>query len=233
MSLHTNHYINVADLLKSPHKPDAAIVCTPNHTHVSLSKELAAAGVHILVEKPISTDIPSGLDLVEFAENCGVKLLVGHHRRFNPYIVATKSVLEANSLGSVIAVSGLWTTYKPPSYFEPPTEWRQSATAGPVLINLVHDIDVMHHLLGPITRVHAEAIQKRRGFEADEGCAVLLRFASGVVGTFVLSDNAPSPYNFESGTGENPTMPKTGSGLLPNIRIQSESECARHDKVVF
>jgi predicted dehydrogenase len=45
-------------------KPDAAIVCTPNHTHVAISEELLNAGIHVLVEKPISTDIISGRKLV-------------------------------------------------------------------------------------------------------------------------------------------------------------------------
>lgn len=43
---------------------DAAIVCTPNHTHVELSKQLLQAGIHVLCEKPICTDIASGLELV-------------------------------------------------------------------------------------------------------------------------------------------------------------------------
>jgi predicted dehydrogenase len=57
-------YASIQDMLVSNHKPDAAIVCTPNHTHVAVSKELLDGGVHVLVEKPISGDVASGLDLV-------------------------------------------------------------------------------------------------------------------------------------------------------------------------
>jgi predicted dehydrogenase len=52
-SLRTTHYASVSALLSSP--PDAAIVCTPNHTHVPLSLRLLSAGIPVLVEKPIST----------------------------------------------------------------------------------------------------------------------------------------------------------------------------------
>lgn len=53
----------------------------------------------------------------------------------------------------------------------------------------------------------------QRGHEAEEGAAILLRFASGVVGTFILSDATPSPHFFESATGENPIIPKAGKDI--------------------
>jgi predicted dehydrogenase len=212
--LNTNHYASVEVLIKSPHKPQAAIICTPNATHVALAKELAMAGIDILVEKPMSTDIPSGHSLIDHIKACGVKLLVGHHRRFNSYISLTKSILTSadpsTSLGRILAISGLWTAYKPASYFSPPTEWRQGSSGGVILINLIHEIDILHYLFGPIVRVHAEATPSTRGFIADEGSAIILRFASGAVGTFVVCDATPSPFSFEAGTGENPTIPRVG-----------------------
>ncbi|RMY24643.1 hypothetical protein D0865_16381 [Hortaea werneckii] len=191
--------------------PDAAIVCTPNKTHVGVSEELLEIGVHVLVEKPISTTIESGRRLVEASKRYGRHLLVGHHRRFNPFVTATKQALLESKIGRPIAVSGLWTTYKPPEYYQAPLEWHaQAGDGGPILINLVHEVDILQYLLGPITRVHAEQTISLRGHEAEEGAAILLRFASGVVGTFVLSDATPSPHSFEQGTGENPLLPQSG-----------------------
>jgi predicted dehydrogenase len=56
-------YPDVGTML-APESCDAAIVCTPNHTYVNVSKELLAGGVHVLIEKPISIDIESGKQLV-------------------------------------------------------------------------------------------------------------------------------------------------------------------------
>ncbi|CAG8087672.1 unnamed protein product [Penicillium olsonii] len=217
--LQTNYYSSVASLLASPHRPHAAIVCTPNHTHVPVAKELLAGGVHVLLEKPVSDTLEKGRSLLEFAkapEQAHLKLLVGHHRRFNPYVRVTKSILESGSLGRPIAINGLWTLYKPDLYFAPPTDWRASnETGGGVIpINLVHDIDLMHHFFGPIVRVTAEPILPQRSspHNADEGAALTLRFASGVVGTFLVCDATPSPHSFETGTGENPLIPKTTTG---------------------
>lgn len=56
---------SVQAMLKDPRpRPDAALVCTPNHTHVTVSKELLQAGIHVLCEKPISVDAASGTELV-------------------------------------------------------------------------------------------------------------------------------------------------------------------------
>lgn len=150
---------------------------------------------------------------VQYAKQLQLKLLVGHHRRFNRYVAATKELLLEKRLGRIIAVSGLWTTYKPASYFDAPSEWRRGSSGGPILINIIHEVDILQYLLGPITRVHAEQAISERGFDAEEGAAIIFRFQSGVIGTFVVSDAVPSPYNFESGTGENPILPKAGQDV--------------------
>lgn len=61
----TTWYASIADMIAAGCKPDAAIVCTPNHTHVPVSKELLEVGIHVLVEKPISGDARSGQSLVD------------------------------------------------------------------------------------------------------------------------------------------------------------------------
>lgn len=175
---------------------------------MSLSLELINAGIHVLVEKPISTSIPDGLRLIEAANAKGVKLLVGHHRRFNPYLLAAKREVERGSLGTIIAVQGTWCLRKPADYFDGIGEWRRNGeSGGVVLINLIHEIDLLQYLLGPIVLVSALQTRKTRGFDAEEGAAIMLRLESGIVGTFILSDAVPSPWNFEAGTGENPTIP--------------------------
>ncbi|KIW08181.1 uncharacterized protein PV09_01112 [Verruconis gallopava] len=204
-------FASISEMLREKGKPDGAIVCTPNASHVAVSKELLSAGVHVLCEKPLATDVREGADLIEFASRQGLKLLCGHHRRFNRYVSAAKKLLDKQALGKLVAISGLWTLHKPLEYFEAPTEWRKGAKGGPILINLIHEVDILQFLVqSQITRVHAERTISQRGFEAEEGAAILFRFQNGVVGTFVLSDAVPSPHNFESGTGENPMIPKAG-----------------------
>jgi len=118
--------------------------------------------------------------VVEAAKGEGVELLVGHHRRFNPYLLAAKKALDEKSLGRVIAVQGTWCLKKPDGYFNGAGEWRRSGeSGGVVLINLIHEVDLLQYLLGPIVFVSALATVKTRGFEAEEGAAILLRFERG------------------------------------------------------
>ncbi|EGW31389.1 putative oxidoreductase [Spathaspora passalidarum NRRL Y-27907] len=197
--------------------PDAAIIATPNHTHLQMSLDLASKGIHILVEKPLASNATDCKTLINYCEYKQVKLLVGHHRRFNPYIITTKENMPR--VGKLVAIQGTWTICKPPSYFlEKP--WRSTVEkgGGTLLINLIHDLDLLQYLIGPIEKVYAELLCKQRTdrFDdnqtpeqelVDEGAALTLKFANGCCGTFVCSDNVTSPFSFEVGTGENPTIP--------------------------
>ena len=202
---------SIEKMLDAGYKPDGAVVCTPNTTHANIAQELLIAGIDVLVEKPIATEVTAASSLVACAQSNGRQLLVGHHRRFNPYVTTTKAALDKGAIGRPIMVSGIWACSKPASYFEAPTAWRAAADGGgPILINMIHEVDILQYLLGPIVRVHAEKAICQRNHEADEGAAILLRFASGVVGSFVMSDNTVSGHSFEQGTGENPTIPRSG-----------------------
>jgi predicted dehydrogenase len=210
-------YRNIDELLQNGKKPVAAVVCTPNHTHVPIGIQLARANIHILCEKPIAVSVSSAQTLVAEAERSGTRLLIGHHRRFNPYMLALKKLVDSGQLGSIIAVNGLWTTSKPDEYFLGANAWRKrKGSGGVVLINAIHDVDLMHYLFGPIVSVHAERTKSQRSNDleaVEEGAAVILKFASGVIGTFIICDNVASPHSFEQGTGENPNLPITGADV--------------------
>lgn len=214
-------YKSIATLLSSPHRPEAAIICTPNNTHIPIATTLISNNIHILIEKPFCTDPSEAPSLLTLLSHSPSKALVGHHRRFNPYITATLSLLP--DLGSITAISGHWLLLKPPSYFLPPTQWHATSTGGVILINLIHEIDVLHYLFGPIARIHVEATPSLRSHAAEEGLAMTLRFRSGIVGTFLTCDATPSPWNFEMGTGENPSIPHVANESFMRIFGQKAS----------
>ncbi len=121
---------SVTDMLSNldDRKLQAAIVCVPNSLHVEVAKEFVAAGIDILVEKPLTDSIDDGKSLLDEVEKHGVKLLVGHHKRFNHYSTATKKILDSGILGGITAVSALWMGYKSDEYYDVP--WRRSKSLG-------------------------------------------------------------------------------------------------------
>lgn len=189
---------------------DGVIIATPNSAHAQVGIDCAAVGLPMLVEKPLSDTLDSGRALLSAAENGGVPVSVGHHRRFDPTVELTKSIIDDGQLGNLTALQFIWALRKHDAYYD--TRWRVSRAAGggPVLINLIHDIDLMRHFGGDIVRVYAELGHGARRLEVEDAIAATIRFASGAVGSLVSSDATPSPWGWEQGSGENPNVPETG-----------------------
>jgi predicted dehydrogenase len=182
--------------------PDGVIIATPTELHAPVGITCARRGVHLFVEKPIASDLPDAQKLVESARENGVRLLVGHHRRFNPLVEMARRAIRQGKIGKLVGVSALWVLLKPSDYFQ--IDWRRQLGGGPVLINMIHDIDNMRHICGEIKRVYAETSSTVRGFEVEDSASVSLRFSDGALGTIIASDCVPSCWSYESTTGENP-----------------------------
>ena len=133
---------------------EGVIVAVPNQLHLEVGACFASHGVHVLVEKPIADTVAAGQELCAVAAAHDVHLLVGHHRRFSN-LVKTAGEVVANHLGRLVATNAMVTMRKPDSYYEP--EWRRSAGAGPLLVNLIHEVDVQRVVCGEIDRVQAVA----------------------------------------------------------------------------
>ncbi len=202
------HYDDVRGLIERE-ALDGVIVAAPNQLHGPIGLACLERGLPLLVEKPIADTFEAGAALVAAAERQGLPLLVGHHRRFHAMVEATHAMLRAGEIGDLVAVSAMWATRKPDDYFEA-APWRHAAGGGPVLINLIHDIDCLRHFAGEIEEVHAIASNARRGFAVEDTAVAVLRFAGGALGTVTLSDCAPSPWGWEAGSGENPGIAGTG-----------------------
>ncbi len=201
------HYRSYTAMLDSE-RLDGVIVAAPTPMHAEIGGALVARGIPTLMEKPFTDTLESGLRLAAAADSSGVAISVGHHRRYDPAVADARALLEQGAIGRLIGVSGTWAVRKPDAYFG--VEWRCRPGGGPVLINMIHDIDMLRHLCGEVVSVYAETTSRNRGLDIEDSGAILLRFASGALGTISFSDAAPSPWGWEQATADNPAIPPSG-----------------------
>jgi len=190
------------DTLLAQDKPDGIILATPNALHVTQALQCMAAGVPILLEKPIATTVQDAQILVEQVESSAAKVLIGHHRAHSAIMAQAKQVVDSGRLGSLVAVMGSALFFKPDSYFTD-APWRREIGAGPILINMIHEVHNLRMLCGDIVAVQAFKSHATRGFAVEDTVAMNLRFASGALGSFMLSDTAASPRSWEQTSQEN------------------------------
>lgn len=199
------HFADHRQMLEQT-RPDAVIVANPNNQHVSTALDCLAAGVPVLLEKPVGVHLQEVRELVAAVKRSGVPVLVGHHRRHNPLIVRAHKLLQSGALGRLTTVTALFQLRKPDAYFEIP--WRRESGAGMLLTNLIHDLDLLRHLCGEVHSVQAITDNAVRGFANEDSVALLLRFADGALGTLTGSDAVAAPWSWELNSAENPVYPR-------------------------
>ena len=188
------------------HHFDAAIISSPNEWHFEHAVQCIDENIPVLVEKPLTDDIEHARNLVEYAKQKNVPVLVGHHRTYSSLIPKAKDILTSTGFGKLVAFQGSALFYKPKHYFLD-GEWRTKKGGGPILINLIHEIGIMRELCGEIEQVFAFASNSTRKFEVEDTVAISLKFVSGCLGTFLLSDCSASVKSWEMTSGENPAYP--------------------------
>ena len=187
-------------------RPDGVILATPNQLHVEHALKCIDAGLPMLLEKPIASTVAEGERLVKAADETGAKILIGHHRAHSPIMAKAKEVVEQGTLGRLVAVMGSATFFKPDHYFAD-APWRRELGGGPILLNMIHEVHNLRMLCGEIVAVQAFASHAVRGFPVEDTVAINLRFASGALGTFMLSDTAACPRSWEQTSQENKAYP--------------------------
>lgn len=223
------------DELLASDPPDGAIIATPSDLHVSHATACIGAGIAVLVEKPIATTVDDGMRLAIAAKARGIPLLVGHHRRHSPVLATAREVVGSGVLGDLVAVAATTLFIKPPDYFEA-APWRRQPGGGPILINLIHDIDALRMLAGEVMSVQAVASSHVRRFAVEDTVAATLQFAGGALGSVLVSDAAASPVSWELTAGEDPAFPRhdgrdcyliagtRGSLAVPTMRLMTYDE---------
>ena len=192
------HLVDDFDAILSDASIDAVVLATPHSQHEQQIKQAAAAGKHILVEKPITLDYASAQSAAAAARNAGVLLAVGFCRRFHPSIGEVRARLRDGRLGKLVGMVGQHTTSS--STFIPADNWRASAEeapAGAMTAVGLHTLDYMIEFGGRVRRVQCVTARHGNGLAPDT-TTLLLWFESGITATIFCSIATATSLSFSA-----------------------------------
>lgn len=172
-------------------KFDAGIVCTPTSLHLTSLKALLQAFVpNIYIEKPVSHTYDGLAEVLQLAALYKNNIVVGYDLHFDPGMMKVKELFATNAIGKVVSINAQVGQYLPD--WRPQQDYRKGMSAkketgGGVMLDLVHEFDYLHWLMGDAKTIAAMYVNSNTlEIETEDAAEVLLQFASGAIGTIHL-----------------------------------------------
>ena len=167
---------------------DVVAVCVPSGLHAEVGVAAAAAGKHLVVEKPIDVTLAAADRLIEAVKQAGVTMTVISQHRFDAGLIELRRLLDEGALGQLVLGEASTKWYRSQAYYDS-ADWRGTwALDGGSLMNQgVHYVDLLRWCMGPVTEVTALFGTSSHQVEVEDVALAMLRFASGAVGTLVSS----------------------------------------------
>ena len=184
-----NTYASVEELCADP-SVDAIYVATPHQYHAEHVAMAAAAGKHVLVEKPMALTLDECRAMTEAVRRAGVQMVIGHSHSFDAPILKTREIIESGAVGPLRMITAMNFTdflYRP----RRPEELRSETGGGVVFNQAPHHVDVVRYLAGGKThsvRAMTGAWDKTR--PAEGAYSALLTFENGVFASITYSGYA-------------------------------------------
>jgi predicted dehydrogenase len=167
---------------------DVVNICTANGVHMEIAVEAAAAGKHLIVEKPLDVTLERADQIIESAQRAGIRMTCIFQSRFADGVRRTKQALEAGRLGRLVLASASVKWNRSAEYYS--TAWRGTwaIEGGAALINqAIHSIDVLQWLAGPVETICGHIATQIHPIEAEDTGSAVLRFKSGAQGAIQAS----------------------------------------------
>lgn len=175
-------YLSLNDLLNDE-QVQVVSICTPTGLHPALTIQVAEAGKHVLVEKPMALTLEDSDRMIEACEKNNVKLAVVHPNRVRPAMVAMRKKLDAGSFGKLSHADATVRWNRNQAYFDKDA-WRGTkAMDGGVLMNQAyHNMDLLLWMMGEAEEVSTFATTRLRDIETEDVSVSVIRFTSGALG---------------------------------------------------
>ena len=173
---------------------DAGVICTPAHLHISMARQFAERSIPLVIEKPLSTSVEGIADLMEEIESRDLKASVAYVLRQHPGLALMKQMLDESQFGrpvQIVMTSGQHFPFYRPAYRE--TYYTKHETGGGAIQDaLTHMMNAAEWLVGPVTKLVADAEHcLLEGVEVEDTAHILTRHGP-VLGSFSLNQHQPA-----------------------------------------
>ena len=187
---------SLPDLLASS-DADMVVLCTPSGLHPAQAISIAAAGRHVMTEKPMATRWADGKHMVEACDAAGVRLFVVKQNRRNATLQLLKRAVEQKRFGRIFMVNLNVFWSRPQAYYDS-AKWRGTweFDGGALMNQASHYVDLVDWLIGPVESVQAYTATLARDIQVEDSAVVGIRWRSGALGSMNVTMMA-YPKNFE------------------------------------
>ena len=179
------------------HRPmDLVVIGSPSGLHASHGIAAARRGLHVLTEKPIEISVRGADDLIEAADQAGVKLGVIFQDRGKKDIRRLKELLDGGLIGKPLLAEAKVKWYRPPEYYGQ-SKWRGTLAmdGGGALINqAIHTVDLLLWLMGDVACVQGRTATTLHSIEGEDTALALLEFVNGALGSLQATTAAFPGY---------------------------------------
>lgn len=157
---------------------DVVSVCLPTPLHKETVFEAARDKFHVICEKPLARRLADAREMIDFCEQQGVCLFVGHVVRFFPEYVQAKEVVDSQKIGQPVIAR----TTRGGAFPNASNDWYSNFTksGGLILDTVIHDFDFLRWCFGEVERVYAKTSRGRTAGKL-EYSLITLRFENGVI----------------------------------------------------
>jgi 1,5-anhydro-D-fructose reductase (1,5-anhydro-D-mannitol-forming) len=175
-------YTNAFDLIYDP-EIDAIYVATPPNTHAMYAIQAMKAQKPVYVEKPMAMNYTECLEMIQTSHSTGTPLFVAYYRRFFPYFLRIKELLDKESIGTILMIN--LTSVISPRLIDsdkenPPWHLVPSISGGGYFFDLAcHQLDILDFLFGPVQEVFGFDANRAAIYKPEDTLAAVLKFQQG------------------------------------------------------
>lgn len=199
-------YTDHREMLESP-DIDVVCICTPSGVRIPMVTDAAAAGKHLVIEKPLDVTLENVDRIIQAAQDAGVKLMGIFQLRYGEAINRVREAVRGGKLGRMVLGDAYIKWFRPQAYYDS-ADWRGNWAlegGGALMTQGSHNVDLLQWVMGPVKRVYARMGTLVHDIEVEDTLVAALEYESGALGVIEATTSShpglPAKLEFSGSEG--------------------------------